>query len=73
MGPMQNARVPVERLTDDEQARVRALVSEHGARQAAILLGLRRDLTVLKASVGEAVHALTASTIRARLEARAAA
>ncbi len=37
------------------------------------MLGLHDEMTVLKAAVGIDVHALTVSTIRARLEARAAA
>lgn len=70
---MSHSRTPVDRLHDDECDRVRGLVRELGSLGAAKALGLYSELTVLKAAMGVPVHALTVSTIRARLGARAAA
>lgn len=54
-------------LTSGEKAATRRLVVEHGAKQAAKLLGLQDEQTVRKAALGEPVHPLTVSTVRAHL------
>lgn len=54
-------------LNSGERAAARRLVLEHGAKQAAKLLGLQDEQTVRKAALGERVHPLTVATVRARL------
>lgn len=64
---------PTEALTEPERAMIRALVDKHGPKEATRLVGLHAESTLWKALAGAPVHALTVSTIRARLLARAAA
>lgn len=68
---MSSRRAPTGTLTDDERARVRALVDSSGVREAARVLGLQAEATVWKALAGAEIHTLTLSTVRAALGARA--
>jgi hypothetical protein len=43
------------------------MVTEHGAKEAAKRLGLCNERTLRKAALGEPVHPLTLSTLRAKL------
>jgi hypothetical protein len=60
---------PNQRLKLHERNAARRLVLEHGAKQAARLLGLQDTRTVRKAALGEPVHPLTVATVRAGLAA----
>jgi hypothetical protein len=67
--PSMNARSPVEALNPDEVLHVQRVIATHGLRNAAERLGLRTTAPLAKAAAGLAIHVLTASTIRAKLQA----
>lgn len=57
-------------LTDVEAAAVRILIRQVGAKEAAKLLGLCDERTILKAGAGDSLHAYTVLLIRERLPRR---
>jgi hypothetical protein len=61
-----NHRAPVETLTDEEAATIRALIKRDGVDIVMQELGLAKR-TVLKAAAEAPVSRLTANLIRARL------
>ena len=57
----------LQRLSDAEATKARAVLAKHGPDRAKRMLGLSDTRTLYKALAQERVHPLTANTVRAAL------